>query len=60
MLTIRLINYPNFFRDREYDGRFTWEEEFREVGFKSVISGVDVGSFSISEEDYTMFLLRFG
>ena len=60
MITIRLINYPNFFRPRECDGLITWEDEFREAGFKSVISAVDVGYFSISDEEHTMFLLRFG
>ena len=58
MITINMYDYPNFTRPLEHNNGLTWEEEFWVVGLKSVKEVY--GGYAMSEEDYTMFILRFG
>ena len=60
MLAINVEDFPNFFLPRKDNMDITWEEEFWAVEIKSAreVHGERL-VFSLSEQDYTLFVLRF-
>jgi hypothetical protein len=60
-VVFQMHDFTNFVHYVQGTDNDSWEQDFIEAGFKTILwDGSATGGCSLSEEDYTWFVLKWG